>query len=82
MLIVLAAGYLNGYATEYKYSTIFVTISAIGSAPLVENMDIFTNKRILSYKQLKIFYFSMSNHLTLLFFLIQIYIKQYIVSME
>lgn len=47
MLIVLAAGYLNGYATEYKYATIFVTISAIGSAALVGNMEVLTINRIL-----------------------------------
>lgn len=47
MLIVLVAGYLNGYATEYKYATIFVTISAIGSAALVGSVDVLTINRIL-----------------------------------
>lgn len=47
MLIVLTAGYLNGYATEYKYSTIFVTISAIGSAALVGSVEVLTINRIL-----------------------------------
>lgn len=47
MLIVLTAGYLNGYATEYKYATIFVTISAIGSAALVGSVEVLTINRIL-----------------------------------
>lgn len=46
MLIVLASGYLNGYANQYKYATIFVTISAIGSAALVGNVDVLTINRI------------------------------------
>lgn len=46
MLIVLAAGYLNGYPSQYKYATIFVTISAIGSAALVGNVHVLTINRI------------------------------------
>ena len=46
-LIVLLAGYFNGYANEYKYATIFVTISAIGAAALVENVQVLTISRIL-----------------------------------
>ena len=47
MLIVLLSGYFNGYANEYKYATIFVTISAIGAAALVENVQVLTINRIL-----------------------------------
>ena len=47
MLIVLMAGYLNGYANEYKYATIFVTISAIGAAALIGNVQVLTISRIL-----------------------------------
>lgn len=46
MLIVLAAGYLNGYPSQYKYAIIFVTISAIGSAALVGNVQALTINRI------------------------------------
>lgn len=34
LLILLLTGYINGYITRYKYSTIGVTISSIGSAAL------------------------------------------------
>ena len=47
MLIILLCGYLNGYAKQYKYSTIFVTISAIGSAALVDNVQVLTLDRIV-----------------------------------
>ena len=46
MLIILATGYLNGYANQYRYSTIFVTISAIGSAALLGNVEVLTINRI------------------------------------
>lgn len=46
MIIITAAGYLNGYFREYKYATIFVTISAIGSAALIGNVQILTINRI------------------------------------
>ena len=46
MLIVIGAGYLNGYFKQYKYTTIFVTISAIGSAALVGNIQILTINRL------------------------------------
>ena len=32
LLIVMLAGYLQGYINEYKYKIIFVTVSAIGAA--------------------------------------------------
>lgn len=47
MLIILASGYLNGYIQKYRYSIIFVTISAIGSAALVGNVQTLTITRIL-----------------------------------
>ena len=46
MLIILTTGYLNGYANQYRYSTIFVTISAIGSAALLGNIELITINRI------------------------------------
>lgn len=46
MLIIIAAGYLNGFAKQYKYSIIFVTISAIGSAALIGGVGILTINRI------------------------------------
>lgn len=46
MIIILATGYLNGYANQYIYSTIFVTISAIGSAALLGNVEVLTINRI------------------------------------
>lgn len=46
MLIILATGYLNGYANQYRYSTIFVTVSAIGSAALLGDVGILTINRI------------------------------------
>lgn len=46
MLIILATGYLNGYANQYRYSTIFVTISAIGSAALLGDVGVLTINRI------------------------------------
>ncbi len=47
MLIILLAGYLNGYTKEYKYSTIFVTISAIGSAALIGDIKVLAVNRLL-----------------------------------
>lgn len=47
MLIVMLSGYINGYFKEYKYNMIFITISAIGSAALVDNIQILTINRIL-----------------------------------
>ena len=46
MLIVMACGYLNGFVKEYKYSMIFVTISAIGSAAVIGNVHELTFNRI------------------------------------
>ena len=43
----MLAGYLNGYFSNYKYSTIFVTISAIGSAAIAGNVHELSFNRIL-----------------------------------
>lgn len=47
LLIVMLAGYLPSYTNEYKYKTIFVTISAIGSAAIVGNIQVLTIGRIV-----------------------------------
>lgn len=47
LLIIMLAGYLPSYTNEYKYKTIFVTISAIGSAAIVGNIQVLTIERIL-----------------------------------
>lgn len=46
-IILMLAGYLNGYVKQYKYSTIFVTISAIGSAALMGGTAVLSINRIL-----------------------------------
>ncbi|NFU33170.1 hypothetical protein FDF75_15795 [Clostridium botulinum] len=46
-MIIMLAGYLNGYVKQYKYSTIFVTISAIGSAALMGGTAVLSANRIL-----------------------------------
>lgn len=46
-IIIMLAGYLNGYFSNYKYSTIFVTISAIGSAAIAGNVHELSFNRIL-----------------------------------
>ncbi len=46
-MILMLAGYLNGYVKQYKYSTIFVTISAIGSAALMGGTAVLSVNRIL-----------------------------------
>lgn len=47
LLIVMLAGYLQGYVNEYKYKIIFVTVSAIGAAVIVGNIQELTIERIL-----------------------------------
>ena len=47
LLIVILAGYLQGYVNEYKYKIIFVTVSAIGAAVIVGNIQELTIERIL-----------------------------------
>ncbi|MEG0854997.1 MAG: FUSC family protein [Terrisporobacter sp.] len=47
MIIIMMTGYLQGYFKEYKYSMIFITVSAIGSAALVDNVQILTLNRII-----------------------------------
>lgn len=47
LLIVMLAGYLQGYVNEYKYKIIFVTVSAIGVAVIVGNIQELTIERIL-----------------------------------
>lgn len=47
LLIVMLAGYLQGYVNEYKYKIIFVTVSAIGAAAIVGNIQELTIERIL-----------------------------------
>ncbi len=47
LLIVMLAGYLQGYINEYKYKIIFVTVSAIGAAAIVGNIQELTIERIL-----------------------------------
>ena len=46
-IIIMLAGYLNGYFSNYKYSTIFVTISAIGSAAIAGNVHELSFNRVL-----------------------------------
>ena len=43
----MLAGYLQGYINEYKYKIIFVTVSAIGAAAIVGNIQELTIERIL-----------------------------------
>ena len=46
MLIVMLTGYLQSYVNEYKYRMIFVTVSAIGTAAVVGNVQELTLERI------------------------------------
>nr|WP_317331987.1 FUSC family protein [uncultured Romboutsia sp.] len=47
LFIVMLSGYLQGYVNEYKHKTIFVTISAIGSAVIVGNVQALTIERVV-----------------------------------
>ena len=46
-IIILLAGYIDSYINAYRYSTIFVTISAIGSAAIVGSVEVLSFHRIL-----------------------------------
>ncbi len=46
LLIVMLSGYLQGYVNEYKHKTIFVTISAIGSAAIIGSIQALTIERV------------------------------------
>ena len=46
LLIVMLSGYLQGYINEYKHKIIFVTVSAIGSAAIVGNIQALTIERV------------------------------------
>lgn len=45
-IIVMLAGYIGGFFSEYKYTMITTTVSAIGSAALVGNVQVLTLNRI------------------------------------
>lgn len=46
-ILLMLAGYVNNFITPYRYSTIFVTISAIGAAAITTNaMGVLTLHRI------------------------------------
>lgn len=46
-IIIVLAGYLDGYTNNYKYSMVFVTISAIGSVAIVGNVHELSFTRVL-----------------------------------
>lgn len=46
-LILMLSGYINSYLKQYKYTTIFVTISAVGAAALLGDVNTFIVYRIL-----------------------------------
>ena len=46
VLIVMLTGYLQSYTNEYKYRMIFVTVSAIGTAAVVGNVNELTLERV------------------------------------
>ena len=46
-IIVMLAGYINSYISQYKYNMILVTVSAIGSAAMIGNVGGFTLSRII-----------------------------------
>lgn len=45
-IILMLAGYINSYISQYKYNMILVTVSAIGSAAMVGNVGGLTLSRI------------------------------------
>lgn len=45
-IIIMSAGYIGGYFSQYKYTMITTTVSAIGSAALVGNVQVLTLNRI------------------------------------
>lgn len=46
-MILMLAGYIGSYLTAYRYSTICVTVSAIGAVALMGNTQVFTINRII-----------------------------------
>lgn len=46
-LIILAAGYIGTYMTDYKYLIVCNTISAIGSAAIIGNVSVLSFNRVL-----------------------------------
>ena len=46
-LILILAGYIASYLVSYRYSTICVTVSAVGAVALMGNAQVFTLNRIL-----------------------------------
>ena len=46
-LILILAGYIGSYLVSYRYSTICVTVSAVGAVALMGNTQVFTLNRIL-----------------------------------
>ena len=46
-LILILAGYVGSYLVSYRYSTICVTVSAVGAVALMGNTQVFTINRIL-----------------------------------
>lgn len=47
LIIIMLTGYISNYTVQYKYSMICTTVSAIGSAALVGNVQELTIDRIL-----------------------------------
>ena len=46
-IILIVAGYVNSYLSEYKHKTICTTVSAIGAAALLGNTTVLTLNRIM-----------------------------------
>ena len=46
-IILIVAGYVNSYLSEYKHKTICTTVSAIGAAALLGNTTVLTLRRII-----------------------------------
>lgn len=46
-LILMSAGYIGSYTTEYKYNMICVTVSAIGAAAILGNTEVLILNRII-----------------------------------
>ena len=46
-IILMLAGYINSYISQYKYNMILVTVSAIGSAAMIGNVGGLTLSRII-----------------------------------
>ncbi|MPQ44223.1 FUSC family protein [Clostridium tarantellae] len=46
-IILMLSGYLSSYTKKYRHNMIFVTVSAIGAASLMSNVEILSINRIL-----------------------------------